>query len=442
MILRSLRWRLLFGAMLAILASLVLAWVVMTLLFARHAERNVVEYLTRSGLQLAAVAPLAPNAADNFRNALDDPRLGSPASGLYWQVTLPTGVTYRSRSLWDQELPTAPDVRASAWRARMITGPFEPRVLAVERRIETSAGSMIVAIAQDAQDLAQARREFGGDLAIFLVLLWAMLTAAAWVQVNLGLSPLKGVRSDVDELRRNPLARIPAGRLVELAPLVEALNALADARAQDLTRARRRAADMAHGLKTPIAALTAQVRRLPKGEPATEGLRRSIAAIRATVEAELAQSRIAGARTEAGLSVAAAPVARQLAAVLAHTDRGHDIEVAIEIDETLAAPVDSADLTEILGAVLENAVRHARGKVRVRGSSGEAIRLHVEDDGEGVPEALRTALLRRGFSRDEAGGSGLGLSIAQGLVEATHGVIALSESELGGLRVELSWPAP
>ena len=116
--LRSLRWRLLLGAMLAILASLVLAWVVMTLLFARHADRNVVEYLTRSGLQLAAVAPTDPNAAENFRTALDDPRLSSPASGLYWQITLPTGMTYRSRSLWDQQLPSLPDASANAWRSR------------------------------------------------------------------------------------------------------------------------------------------------------------------------------------------------------------------------------------------------------------------------------------------------------------------------------------
>lgn len=442
MILRSLRWRLLFAAMLAILASLVLAWIVMTVLFARHAERNVVEYLTRNGLSLAAVAPLDPLASEGFRVALDDPRLSAPASGLYWQVSVPGGAVYRSRSLWDQVLPQAQDASANAWRSRLIKGPFEPRVLMVERRIETSAGSMVVSVAQDAQDLAQARREFGDDLAIFLVLLWAVLTAAAWMQVNLGLSPLKSVRSDVDELRRNPQARIPAGRLTELAPLVDALNALADARAQDLLRARRRAADMAHGLKTPIAALTAQVRRLPPAEPAAEGLRKSIAAIRATVEAELAQSRIAGARTEAGLSAAAAAVARQLAAVLAHTDRGDVIQISVEIDETLAAPVDSADLTEILGAVLENAVRHARQRVRVRGTSDEAIRLFVEDDGEGVPEALRSALLKRGFSRDETGGSGLGLSIAQGLVEATHGTIVLSESALGGLQVELSWPAP
>ncbi len=424
--------------MLAILASLVLAWIVMALLFARHAERGVVESLTRSGLQLAAVAPLDPAAATNFRAALDDPRLNTPASGLYWQITLPSGPPVRSRSLWDQTLTVTRDVGGGAWRSRMAKGPFEPRVLIVERRIESGAGDMIVTVAQDAGELTKARRAFGGDLAVFLVLLWAVLTAAAWLQVDLGLRPLKALRDDVDELRRNPSARAPAGRLAELAPLVEALNALADARAQDLLRARGRAADMAHGLKTPIAALTAQVRRLPNAEPAAEGLRNSIAAIRATVEAELAQSRIAGARIEAGLSAAAAPVARQLAAVLAHTERGEAVEIAIDLDDALIVPVDSADLTEILGAVLENAVRHARGRVRVGGHAATVI---VEDDGEGVPEPLRGALLRRGFSRDEAGGSGLGLSIAQGLVEATQGRLQLSASELGGLKVELRWPA-
>ena len=438
MILRSLRWRLLLGAGLAILVSLILAWIFMTLLFARHAERRLVADLTRSGLQLAAVAPLDPAAADRFDAALDDPRLRTPASGLYWRVAAPDGRVFRSRSLWDQEIAPAPDVRADAWASRLAPGPYEPQVLVVERRIDAAAGPMVVAVAQDAAELRQARRDFGGELAGFLALLWAVLAAAAWVQVDTGLKPLKRVRGDVDQLRRNPTARVPEGGPVELAPLVEALNALAEARAEDLLRARRRAADMAHGLKTPIAALTAQVRRLAPGEPAIEGLERSIAAIRATVEAELARSRIAGARTEAGLCAAAAPVVRRLCAVLANTDRGDAVAVEVAVDEALTVPVDAADLTEILGAVLENAVRHAATRVRVIGEDGAAARLVVEDDGDGPPEALRADLLKRGVSADQAG-SGLGLSIAQGLVEATHGEIALAQSEMGGLRVEMSW---
>lgn len=440
MIPRSLRWRLLLGAGLAIMVSLVLAWIFMTLLFARHAERRLVADLTRNGLQLAAIAPLDPAAADLFDAALSDPRLRVPASGLYWRVAAPDGRVFRSRSLWDQEIAPGSAMRADAWDSRFARGPYEPQVLIVERRIDTAAGPMSVAVAQNAAELRQARREFGGELAGFLAVLWAVLAAAAWAQVETGLGPLKRVRSEVDELRRNPTARVPEGGLAELAPLVGALNALAEARADDLLRARRRAADMAHGLKTPIAALTAQVRRLPPGEPAIEGLERSIAAIRATVEAELARSRIAGARTEAGLSAAAAPIVRQLCAVLANTDRGGEVAVEIGVGETLTVPVDAADLTEILGAVLENAVRHAATRVRILGedAGGAAARLTVEDDGEGAPEALRADLLKRGVSADQAG-SGLGLSIAQGLVEATHGEIGLARSALGGLRVELNW---
>ena len=162
MILQSLRWRLLLGGGLAILVSLVLAWIFMTLLFARHTERSVVESLTESGLQLAAISPLDPAAAANFEAALDDPRLYTPASGLYWQVTPTAGPIFRSRSLWDQELPADREARATGWRSRMLEGPFEPRVLMVDRRIETAGGGMVVTVAQDAADLEQARRAFGG----------------------------------------------------------------------------------------------------------------------------------------------------------------------------------------------------------------------------------------------------------------------------------------
>lgn len=439
MILHSLRWRLLLGAGLAILASLVLAWLFMTLLFGRHAERQMEAILTQDGLRLAAAAGLPP-AEPGFDAALEDPRFITPASGLYWQVTPAQGPAYRSRSLWDQELAADERPPSDRWRTRLAPGPFGSRVLIVERRMETGIGPIEVRVAQNAVELDLARRAFGWDLAAFLTLLWLILAVAAWLQVETGLRPLAGIKADIDRLRRNPAERLPAARLAEVAPLIDAINGLADARADDMQRARRRAADMAHGLKTPTAALAAQVRRLPPGD-AVEGLRRSIAAIRETVEAELTRSRIAITRTEAGLSVRAAPVVRQLAAVLSHTERGAQIALDIDLPEDFAVPMDAADLTEMLGPVLDNAVRHASGRVRVRGEGGSSVRLIVEDDGEGIPAAGRDLALNHGLRLDERPGAGLGLAIAKGIAEATHGAISLSESPLGGLKVELSWKA-
>ena len=442
MIRGSLRWRLLAGAALAILTALVIAWVIMILLFGRHIEQRMVSELTRSGLQLVAAAGAGPAPEPALQTALSDPRLETPASGLYWQVSSASGQVLRSRSLWDQTLSRAADPPSDGWGVRSTPGPFGPRLLVVEREVNFGAATppLVVQIAQDATDIAVAQREFGLELAAFLVLLWLVLSAAAWLQVDLGLKPLSRMRAEVDALRLRPAARIQGGGLREITPLTEAINALVEARADDLQRARRRAADMAHGLKTPLAALASQVRRLPVDEPAVQGLEGSIAAIHKTVTAELARSRIAASHSGGGLSAGAAAIVRQLVAVLSHTERGEQVAFDLQLPEDITAPLDGADLTEILGAILENAVRHAEGSVRVTGEAGEGVRLVVEDNGPGMAPSAREAIMERRVRQDERGGSGLGLSIAQGLMDATGGSMSLLPSSLGGLCVELHWP--
>jgi signal transduction histidine kinase len=103
--------------------------------------------------------------------------------------------------------------------------------------------------------------------------------------------------------------------------------------------------------------------------------------------------------------------------------------------------IASEDLIEILGPLLENAVRFARRQVGVAGSADSGgIILSVEDDGPGIQASDISQALKRGARLDEAGGGhGLGLAIARQLVEACGGTIALGASPLGGLRVDLRW---
>jgi signal transduction histidine kinase len=98
-------------------------------------------------------------------------------------------------------------------------------------------------------------------------------------------------------------------------------------------------------------------------------------------------------------------------------------------------------LSEILGPLLENAVRFARRQVRVFGEiqDGSTVLL-VEDDGPGLSSAEAAEAVVRGVRLDQTGGGhGLGLAIARELVEATGGTIELGTSSLGGLRIELRW---
>ncbi len=440
----SLHWRLLAGAAAAIMLALCAAWLFMTLLFERHLERRLESELTRDGLRLVAALSLTANGSPAIDPAPMDPRLQTPAGGYYWQVSSHAGST-RSRSLWDADMPAPGDPPSNDWRLRHAAGPYGGTVSVVERvvRPDAKGPDVLVQLAQDRAPLTAARDEFGRELALFLLALWLVLSLAAWLQVRLGLRPLAHIRSDLAALRDSASARLPEARLHEIQPLTNAINSLADAREHDLELARHRAADLAHGLKTPLSAIAAQSRRARElgAEQAADGLERAIAAIRRTIDAELARTRAATMRGAAGGNTEVRPVVERLVTVIEHTDKGGEIAFTVDIPASLQLAVQADDLSEILGAALENAARHARRQVRIVGHAGpQWTSLAIEDDGPGFASDTIDAMLTRGGRLDESG-TGLGLAIARELTEATGGRLSLSSSPLGGALVRFDWGA-
>ncbi len=443
MITHSLRWRLLMGAMAAILLALAVAWIFMTVLFQHHMEDRLKAEMSRDGLRL--VAGLAVNRDGTLR--VDSPpvdsRLDTPAGGYYWEISGAMG-TLRSRSLWDGDLQRLPDVPSDHWRLRTAPGPYGQPVSILERRIDAAnlGAGVLVQLAQDSAPLATSLKEFGHELAAFLLVLWLVLSAAAWLQVSLGLRPLRHVGEGLAALRASPKARLPGSGVDEVQPLVDSINSLADARERDLALARQRVADLAHGLKTPLAAMVAQSRRAREAgaEQAADGLDRAIGVVQRAVESELARVRAAVIRRQPGGSAAVRETVERLLTVLEQTDKGGTLAFSLDIPASLHLAVQADDLSEILGTVLENAVRYARRQVRIVARAGEGwTRVAIEDDGPGMTAAQAERALVRGQRLDESGGSGLGLAIARELLEATGGSIDLSRSDLGGLKVALSW---
>ena len=444
---RSLRWRLLLGAMVAILAALVVAWLLMTLLFERHLERRLEVEMTRDALALVADLSLRADGTPLLEGEPRDPRLRKPAGGYYWQVSAGPAAL-RSRSLWDAALPATVDAPSDDWRLRRAEGPFGEPVAILERRLllDPKRPPVLVQLAQDTRALATARAEFARELAMFLAVLWLVLSAAAWLQVALGLKPLGKVRGELAALRDSASARLPDSNLREIQPLTDAINSLADARERDLELARRRATDLAHGLKTPLAAMAAQSRRAREAGAiaAADGMDRAIVAIGTAIDGELSRARIAAAGRYPGTVTNVRAAVERVIDVLEHTETGGQLAFAIDIPVTLQLPVRSDDLAEILGAVLENAVKFARRQVRVSANAGpEWTRLTVEDDGPGIAgDRVGDALVRGGRLDESSDGSGLGLAIARELVEAMGGAIELDRSPLGGLMIRFVWGAP
>ncbi|NIJ38788.1 signal transduction histidine kinase [Sphingopyxis panaciterrae] len=427
----------------AIALALVVAWFAMGWLFNGHVERRVEDELLvqvrplLADLQLARGVPVAGSEPA-------DPRFAVPAGGLYWQVSTAKGAI-RSVSLWDSRLPHPVAAPAGTWRVRRADGPFGQRLLLMERaiRLQPHEPAVIVQLGYDLAKLAPAQREFGREMALFLALLWTVLALAAWAQVGLGLRPLRRVGHEVERLRRDASARLGGGGYPrELAPLTESIDALADAREADLVRARRRAADLAHGLKTPLAALAVQsARARESGEVLiADGLDSSIAAVRAAIDGELARTRIS--LVPEGRSTAALPLIERLITVIEQTEAGERVAFSLACANDATLPLAGDDAAELLGPLLENAARHARRLVHVAVDTiGEQRLLIVGDDGSGLDTAQRDEAILRGARLDSADeGHGLGLAIARELAEATRGKLTLLRSPLGGLEVRVRWP--
>ncbi len=262
--LASLRLRLLAAAAIALFLALALAWLGLTWLFERHVERREAAALIRSAEVLVSGLRIRPDGIPVADALPDDRRFERLASGLYWQLSTAKGVQ-RSSSLWDQKLApprhATPNGRTTRSMARSVTGCWSSTgSSALDRR----GPAVMVQVAENDNDIAIAEREFSRELAVSLLLLWIVLSAAAWAQVQLGLRPLARISDQMERLRRNPAARLPDDYPTEIGPLAQAINALADARGSDLARARSRAADLAHSLED-----TARRARRPR--PAVRG---------------------------------------------------------------------------------------------------------------------------------------------------------------------------
>ncbi|GBF59320.1 virulence sensor histidine kinase PhoQ [Candidatus Phycosocius bacilliformis] len=436
---RSLTRRLFLLAALWNGVALGLSWVGLSLLFERHTERQVRSELIRQGEALVSVTSLAADGMPQVAQTLTDPRFTRPASGLYYYVASPKG-HIASRSLWDGIWIPATSAQSQTWQDSTTAGPFEARMIRVSRIVRPDANgpAVLVEIGLDHRVITAARADFAREMALFLGVLWSVLTLASVVQVTQGLKPLAALRARLGALEASAQARLDDQQYpTEVGPLIGAINALADARAADMARARDRARDLAHALKTPLTALKMQVSGLSETGPKAE-LQDSLNILSVAVQAELARAQPFDDRP---VSCAAHSILARLVRVISQTPAGSRLRFEIDLDDSIFLPLGEDAAFEVFGALLDNASRHAHSLIRITAQQASTgLCLRVEDDGPGLGEEDRGRALSRGVRLDEASGTqGLGLAISADLIRASGGTMRLTESGLGGLGVELMW---
>jgi GAF domain-containing protein len=124
---------------------------------------------------------------------------------------------------------------------------------------------------------------------------------------------------------------------------------------------------------------------------------------------------------------------------------GHEHRFVLELPpEPLAAEADAEKLRQVLGHLLDNAVRYSPNGGRVTIAARrkrDTVEFQVADEGVGIPEIERDRIFRKFYSDQQRGGTGLGLFIAQGLVSAMGGRIWVESAEGEGSRFAFELPA-
>ena len=445
----SLRLRLFAAGSASIALALAVAGVALFLLFERHVERRTLVEMEAHLRQLVGGLELAPDGTLQVGRPPAEPRFLEPLSGLYWQIRVePDGPVLRSRSLWDGALALAEDALVPGdLHLHRVSGPGGAPLLVVEREVRLpptlGGGAIRAAVAVAQSDIRSASLDFASDLIPSLLVLGLFLTAAAWVQVSVGLHPLDAVRRRLAAIRSGKEARLGDAFPDEVRPLAREVDHLLDAQERAIAQARARAGDLAHGLKTPLTVLTVNAAELKaRGEVELAGEIAMIAdRMRRHVERELARARV-GHRTYAGAPLPLRPTLDQVVEVVRRTPDGQRLHWQVDLGDDLTSSVDPQDLAEMIGNLVENAAKWARRQVLISGrQEAEAIVLSVADDGPGIPRDEIGTVLARGGRLDEGKpGAGLGLAIVGDLAEAYDGSLSLSESALGGLSAELRLP--
>jgi len=266
------------------------------------------------------------------------------------------------------------------------------------------------------------------------------------IAILYGLRPLDHARQALGRVRAGEAQQLDGSFPREIAPLVGEINALIDANHRVVDRARMQVGNLAHSLKTPIAVLINESRDMT---PAHQTLVRAQAeTMQAQVQTYLDRARIAAQRGSVLARTEAAPVIERLARVMAKLNRDLDFATDIEPQDAVLA-MESQDLEEALGNLVENAAKFARQNVTIRlrampETEGQRpmFRIDIDDDGPGLDEAGMREAVKRGRRLDETKpGTGLGLSIVEEIASEYNGAFGLAKAGAGGLSARLTLPA-
>lgn len=349
------------------------------------------------------------------------------------------------------------DLAPSTPLAELSPGLIETRMAGRKWRVATarSPGGSLYAQVAESHEMRDEMMELAESYFLHpLMWLALLLLSLTWLSAVRGLRPLNTLARQIETRSAADLAPVSAPvPYSETRPLVDSINDLIGRIQSTLANERNFLADAAHELRTPLAALQAQLHVLVHAQTAQEraaaeeDMRSAMARAAALLKQLLSIVRLESEavprqpqRTEL------AELVQERVAIFAKTALDKSVELDLDSPASCSAVVDRDAIVSLIDNLVDNAVRyvHAGGRVSVALSNTDgAIVLRVADDGPGIAAAERDRVFER-FRRlpgNDEPGSGLGLAIVRRVVLLHGGAIRISDG-LGGRGVTIEVRLP
>lgn len=445
--LRSLAFRVVAFSTIWAIVTLIVIFTLITTLYRQTSERGFDSLLSAHLFNLIGSVGISETGVLTGSPDLGDLRFSEPASGWYWSVEPASeGVSGGLRSSSMTRPIPSPSVAEvpfnstfqRSYQAEGLDGE-ELEVFESEFVLDSKNHAARFRVMGNKTELEEEIGSFQRRLFTYLSLFGIGMIAINVIGILLGLQPLRRVRNALAMVREGTAQRLDGRFPAEIEPLANETNALIENNRRIVERSRTQVGNLAHSLKTPLAVLINEGRAL--GGPKGQLIAGQAASMQKQVEHYLQRARVAAQRDSVVYRTPVMPLVERMVRVLRKLNPDISLTLLPQPQSVIFGG-EREDLEEILGNLLENAMKWAKGKVQVsvmplpqKDAAADFFEILIEDDGPGIPEEKARDALKRGRRLDESKpGTGLGLAIVSDLVNEYGGNLELERSTLGGLK--------
>ncbi|MDJ0940065.1 MAG: ATP-binding protein [Woeseiaceae bacterium] len=427
--------------------------VVLDTAFVSAGEQAREDILDGYVMQLLAAAEPNDEGALSLPIDLFESRFNNIGSGLYAELRGESNaVLWQSRSALGLTLPagTMPELGVRQFAPESLDDGTPLLSLSLAVQWEFPDGSLKAYVFKVSESLdsfnaqvAGFRRQlFGWFAAVALIMLLAIS-----VLMRSLLKPLRQVESEIGEIEEGKRVELSEDFPTELSGVARNMNLLIDSERARSDRYRYTLDNLAHSLKTPLAAMRALLNESAASSAFNERANEQIERMDEIVRYQLRKP----AAAADNLVLTPVPVEKEtdrLVAGLRKVYHDKSPTIATQVASDVQFRGDTGDFLELAGNLIDNACKWCESRVNVSieaATNDRAIAsgmvMIVSDDGPGIPQEARDGLLQRGTRLDESTpGHGIGLAIVKDIARSYGGTLEIGDSALGGAEFTVSIP--